>query len=108
MLKFYWNGIKENGGKLQRAWYSFGNLINYPADTITIYGRDYTSFSPEVQKAFEVQNDSDSQTDYFEQDRIRVTSDHLLYPQVFAAYRAHKAHSDMRHAKWSERHGIAA
>ena len=108
MLKFYWNGIKENGGELQRAWYSLGNLINYPADTITIYGRDYKSFSDEVQKSFTVKNDSDMRADYCEKDRIRVTTDHPLYKQVFAAYEAHKAHCERQSAKWKERMGIAA
>ena len=106
MLKFYWNGIKEDGGKLQRAWYSFGNLLNHPADTITIYGRDYKSFSAGVQAAFVVENDSDMQTDYFEQDRIRVHSDHPLYAEVFAAYEKAQAHSKARHVKWVARHGL--
>lgn len=99
MLKFYWNGIKEDGGELQRAFYSYGNLVNYPHDTITIYGRDYKSFSKGVYAAFTVQNDSDMQTDYFEQDRIRVVSGHPLYEQVLAAYEAFKAHADKRHQK---------
>lgn len=108
MLKFYWNGIKENGGKLQRAWYSYGNLLNYPAETITIYGRDYASFSPEIQKAFTIENDSDMMTDYFEQDRIRVRPDHPLYAEVFATYQKAQTHSNARSEKWNQRHAIAA
>ena len=39
-LKFFWNGIKENSGKLQRCHYSGSQLISFPAGTITIYARD--------------------------------------------------------------------
>ena len=108
MLKFYWNGIKEDGGKLQTCHYSDGQLINHPAGTITIYGREYKSFSAGIHAAFVVENDSDMQTDYFEQDRIRVQPDHPLYAQVTEALSAHKAHNTKRAAKWNERHGITA
>lgn len=84
-LKFYYNGIKDNGGKLQKCSYSDGQLIHYPAGTITIYKRDYGPFSAGVQDAFKVDNDSDMQTDYFEKDRIRVMPEHPLYQQVKTA-----------------------
>lgn len=108
MLKFYWNGIKENGGELQRAHYSIGALLNHPAGTITIYGRDYKSFSAGIQAAFNVENASDMRTDYFEQDHIRVEPSHPLYAQVHAAWVAHDGHNKRRSAKWAERMGIAA
>jgi len=91
-LKFYWNGIKANGGKLQRCFYSDGALLNSPKGTITIYGRDYSGFSAEVRGAFKVENDSDMMTDYFEQDRIRVTPDHPLYAKVLDAMKAREEH----------------
>lgn len=91
MLKFFYNGIKANGGKLQKAHYSFGNYttesgIN-PA-SVTIYARDYDGFSAEVAAAFPVENNTDTQTDYFEKDRIRVSPEHPLYAAVVAAYDA--------------------
>lgn len=43
-LRFYWNGIKANGGGLQKAYYSLGNLFDYPEDTISINARDWRSF----------------------------------------------------------------
>lgn len=106
MLKFYWNGIKENGGKLQRAHYSRGGLANHPEGTITIYARDYGPFSAEVRQAFKVENDTDIMTDYFDKDTIRVEPAHPLYQQVKTAHDAQRAHSAKREAKWNERRGI--
>lgn len=91
-LRFFWNGIKANGGRLQLCSYSQGALLNSPAGTITIYKRDYVRFSAEVREAFKVENDSDMMTDYFEQDRIRVTPDHPLYTAVKSAVAAREAH----------------
>lgn len=100
-LKFFWNGIKDNGGKgkLQRCFYSSGALANAPAGTITIYGRDYKRFSDGIRAAFTVTNDSDSMTDYFEDDRIRVQPDHPLYKAVQAAMEKESDHNAKRYAK---------
>jgi beta-N-acetylglucosaminidase len=97
-MKFMWNGIKVNG-KLYRAFFSLGALLHHPEGTITIYGRDYTSFPAEVRAAFTVENHSDGMTDYFEEDYIRVTPDHPLYAIVKAAHAANEAHYAKRFAK---------
>lgn len=89
---FFWNGIKDaKGAKLQRAHYSMGQLINFPAGTITIYGRDYSGFSEKVRECFAVQNDTDTQVDYFDKDTIRVIPQHPLYAAVKTAYDAQQA-----------------
>ena len=99
---FFWNGIKDGKGeKLQRAHYSMGQLINFTAGTITIYGRDYTGFSRKVRECFAVQNDTDSQVDYFDKDSIRVIPQHPLYAAVKAAY-------DAQQARYSAKYGRAA
>ena len=99
MLKFYWNGIKENGGDLQGAYY-WGHAINgYPSGTISISAKGYRSFSAEIRAAFDVTNNSDIYTDYFEKDKIRVTPSHPLYPQVKAAFDAYEARQDRMAAK---------
>lgn len=105
-LKFFWNGIKENGGKLQKCWYSDGPFTSHPAGTITIYARDYNRFSAGVNEAFAVLNDTDMQTDYFETDRIRVTPSHALYAQVQAACASQAAHSAKRQERWDVKHGL--
>lgn len=102
MLKFFWNGIKGSDGKLQCCTYSDGTLTNYPAGTLTIYAAGHKGtyrFKGDVAAAFEVQNDSDSMTDYFESDRVRVTPDHPMHAKVLAALNAQTAHWAARHTK---------
>jgi hypothetical protein len=81
-LRFFYNGIKENvkGAKLQKAWYGM-----YDNGDISISSKDYARFSAAVRATFEVKNNSDGTTDYFETDRIRVTKDHPLFAQVAEA-----------------------
>lgn len=98
MLKFFYNGIKGSDGKLQKAYYSEGKLLNHPDGTITIYGKNYSGFSAEVNQTFEVENGTDIMSDYFEQDRIRVTPAHPLYAQVRAALEQGRARSERRYA----------
>jgi len=93
MLKFYWNGIKENGGKLQRCHYSVSALTNHPANTITIYARDYKDFSPEVREAFKVDDDTDIQTDYICREHIRVEPNHPLYGAVLKGLEMQTGHN---------------
>ena len=102
MLKFYWNGIKEDGGALQGCHYSNSQLINHPSGTITIYGKRYRNFSAGVHAAFTVKNDSDIQTDYFENSSIRVLPSHPMYATVFAALTAQTAHDDKMRNKRTE------
>jgi hypothetical protein len=89
-LRFFWNGIKGSDGKLQSAIYSDGELLRYPAGTISIYAK--SRFEGDVKTHFTVENDSDMMTDYFEPDRIRVAPSHPLYAQVKQACEARKAH----------------
>lgn len=103
---FYWNGIKDDKrGALQKAWYSSGALHSFPAGTITIYGRDYTGFSAKVRACFKVENDTDTMTDYFDKDTIRVIPSHPLYEQVRAAMLAQDAHREKASAKRAARRG---
>jgi hypothetical protein len=90
-IKFLWNGIKIDG-KLYRCFYSDGKLINHPEGTLTIYAKDYKHIPniPELQ----VQNDSDSMTDYFETDRIRITPDNPYHEAVLEALKKYNEHHD--------------
>jgi hypothetical protein len=99
MLKFFYNGIKENGGKLQKAHYYKGGYVSLPEGTITIYARDYCRFSSEIQESFPVQNDTDSMTDYFCKDIIRVLPDNKFYNQVLAAYNKQQEHIEKIYGK---------
>lgn len=99
-LRFYWNGIKDaKGAKLQPASYSRGAVRGCDEDTISIYGKHYRSFSAAINAQFVVCNNSDTMTDYFCDDTIRVTPAHPLYRQVLAAFEAQEAHRNKRYAK---------
>ena len=67
--------------------------------TITVYAKDYRRFSQEVREAFTVENDTDTQTDYFANDRFRVQPGHRLYDAVRDAMKAFDARAERRHAQ---------
>ena len=95
-VKFMWNGIKVDG-KLHKCWYSISTLVGFPAGTITIYGKNYGDL-PAI-AGLTVENDSDIMTDYFENDRIRVTPDNPFYTEVKAALEKLNDHNAKRFAK---------
>ncbi len=98
-LKFLWNGIKVKG-ELYRSWYSIGNLVSpWPSDTISVSARDYHSFPAEVRACFDVENNTDMQSDYFDSDRLRICSTHPLYSLAKEAHDAAEAHHARRMAK---------
>ena len=107
-FKFLWNGIKANGGSLQKAGFSMpGSYVagsGLPDGTVTIYARNYSGFSAEVWEAFDVSNDSDMMTDYFVADRIRVRPDHPFYAEVVAAVKASDEHYAKLQAKRDQRY----
>ena len=55
------------------------------ASTIKIRPKKALSFPKEVADAFEVENNSDLRTDYFEKDCIRLLPGHPLYDMAKAA-----------------------
>lgn len=74
-IRIYWNGIKIDGGKLIRCGYSIDNNVDHH-ESVTIYARDYADLPRDL---FEVKNDSDIMTDYFENDRADIRPEHPLY-----------------------------
>lgn len=93
-LKFFYNGIKAADGKLQKCSYSEGPYLNLPAGTITIWAKHYKSFSAEVKAAFVVEDGTDLQSDYFENEHIRVAASHPLYAAVSEALGKQKARNE--------------
>lgn len=75
-IKFYYNGIKVNGGKLIRCFYGLDD------NSVTIAARDYDDLPADV---FAVENDTDYYTDYFDTDSARLTPEHPLYKYARAA-----------------------
>ena len=88
-IRFMYNGIKI-GTKLERADFSLieawimSNGREVPTQLV-IYGKEYQGFSAAVREAFDVQNNSDYMTDYFENDKIRVLPNHPRFADVAEA-----------------------
>lgn len=83
MTKFMWNGIKVDG-TLYKAHYLRSDEV------ITIYGKGYTSFP--LIAGLQIENDSDIMTDYFENDRIRVSPGNTHYQAVLEAFQKQEEH----------------
>ena len=95
-IKFMWNGIKVDG-QLYKCWYSSSKLVGYPEGTITIYGKQYQDL-PMIE-GLAIENDSDLMTDYFENDRVRVTPDNKWYEEVRKACDKLNQHNNKRFEK---------
>lgn len=97
-IQFYFNGFKINGGKINRCFYCQGTYQNFPQGTITIHAKEYR-FEPAARHHLNIENNTDTQTDYFEDDRARITPTNPLYPDVLAALQAYEARHAARMAK---------
>lgn len=91
MLRFFYNGIKTSDGKLFKGWFSKNDN-----GVITFYAKEYGHAPKEIQDAFAVENDSDSQTDYFEKDRIRIKPNTKYYQAACEAI-------EKAEARWAKR-----
>lgn len=78
-VKFYWNGIKVDGGRLIPCYFWLDE------NRVMISAKNYKHLPREY---FPVENDSDSYTDYFDSDHATLTPEHPLYK--FARYVALK------------------
>ena len=99
-IKFYYNGLKINGGNLQRCFYCNGDYTaktGITQGTITIYSKELR-FSKEIKEFFTVKNDSDGMIDYFESDSILVRPDHPLYSEVLKALEARQNRTAKKYA----------
>lgn len=89
-IRFYWNGVKVDGGSLIRCFYSLDNNRDH-SPSVSISCSDYSAKLPA--DLFTVRNDTDLMTDYFDTDRATLTPEHPLYK--FARYAAECA--EIRH-----------
>lgn len=81
MIKILQNGIKHDNGYTP-CFYSMGNNIKHSDKCITIYARDYEDLPAELG---DIQNDSDGQSDYFENDRCVLEPGDKFYNEELAA-----------------------
>ena len=91
-IRFYYNGIKVNGGDLIKCHYSADE------NGATIYASGYGAELPRA--LFDVRNDTDIMTDYFDKDSATLPADHPLYKYAF--YMA-KKEEYKQHARTLER-----
>lgn len=99
-IKFFWNGLRLNGDKcLVKVSYSMDNQRGLD-ECVTIHADGYGNQLP--RDIFDVRNDSDSYTDYFDTDSATLTPDHPLYKYArYAAVKAELRHLP-RHIKYLE------
>lgn len=95
-LRIYWNGIKIDGGSLIKCSYSLDNNVNH-AESVTIYARSYGDSLP--RDLFEVRNDTDLYTDYFDKDSATLTPSHPLYKYFRYAAEKAKARDDVKYCE---------
>lgn len=102
-VKFVWNGIKINREFFKGHYYAgpYTEASKLPAETITIYMRDYKSL-PRVE-GLNINNDSDIMTDYFETDTVRVFPDSPYYEDARKALKAAEIHTAKRAVAHSEK-----
>lgn len=103
-IKIYYNGFKLNGSKeLTKCNFSVNG-----SDAVSIYADGYGAELP--RDLFEVKNDTDYYTDYFDKDRATVAADHPLFKYVYYAAKKQAAHwakrqladVEKRAARWPE------
>lgn len=88
-IRFYYNGLKVNGGELIKCGYSAQK-----DGSVTIYAHGYGAQLP--REYFTVRNDTDVYTDYFDKDGATVDASHPLYKYVRYAASAAEKH-DLQH-----------
>lgn len=96
-IKFYYNGIKLNGKtELVKAGYSLRD-----DESVTIYAENGGQLPRDL---FNVENDTDVYTDYFDDDSANIAPSHPLYR--FALYAAKKAEymRSKSYLKYTEEH----
>jgi hypothetical protein len=105
------NGIQV-GGALVRGWFSYSDAwtdrdgTGHPAH-VTFYSHSLRSDL--LRRIFpgEVENNSDSMTDYFEEDKVRFGADHPRYAEALLAVAARKEQAERRAARRQAKHAAA-
>ncbi len=69
---------------------------SYTGEELSIYPRHSMRFPKEFSKVFTIENNTNSMTDYFEDDRIFLKKDHKHYTAAFAAFKGKGKKSDAK------------
>ena len=73
MIKFFYNGLKVDGGELHGCYFRFSVEDNKPV--VKVWAKNYIHFPKEVWTTFSVHNASDSMSDYFDVDGFEIHPD---------------------------------
>lgn len=84
-MKFYYNGIKVDGELYKGSWHRSASRLNTNGESITFYSAEYGSAPRAIYEAFNVINNTDTMTDYFEKGHFVVTTEHPCWAQCEAA-----------------------
>ena len=74
-IRIYWNGLKIDGGKLIGCYFHY----DPSAETVCVSAKNYDDLPRDL---FEVVNETDVYTDYFDNDRATVDASHPLFPYL--------------------------
>ena len=102
-VKFFYNGVKVNGGNLQKYHGSVENP-GTQNEYVRVFGKDYKELPSEV---FDVKNDSDSMTDYFVNDTAVVYPDNPFYPYIRSAVAKRQIKELSAYIEWNLAHGYS-
>ena len=87
-----------DGQHKAKVHYSHGKLCNDLRDCVTLYAQNYGSeLSPIFGRSSE--NHTDTQTDYFDKDKVRIFDDSPLFPAALARCQENTAKREARYAK---------
>ena len=99
MIKILQNGIKHDNGYTP-CFYRMGNNTRHSEKCIAIYARDYEHLPAELGT---IQNDTDTQTDYFDSDKVYLEPGDKYYDEVLAAYNKRRLADSKRWLKHDEK-----
>jgi len=83
-VKFMYNGLKVDG-KLLKGRYSLRGYQGYPPDTVVLRADSYGISFPQVE-GVTIENNTDSQIDYFEKDKMFIPFRSPYYAKALEAY----------------------
>ena len=96
-IKIFWNGVKLNG-ELQKFYFSMnGENVSF------IDNEKYGRATMPKECGLVIVNNSDSMTDYFEEDHGTITPEHPLYRYFKNAAQAYTLHRAKANVKWLEK-----
>lgn len=77
--------IQYNGIRVEKKLYTAYIYTTGENEAIRVSAKEYAGFPSEVWEMFDVKNESDIYTDYFDKDRFTVQPDHPMYPDFIRA-----------------------